>query len=67
VSRAADYNVRIKQRAGDKPRANTVGGAWKNADGSISIVLDVGVSLSWKDDLFIGLFPRACDEAGHGT
>jgi hypothetical protein len=40
----------------DEKKTGRVGAAWLNADGSISIHLDVGVTLSWNDGLMITAF-----------
>jgi hypothetical protein len=53
--RKPDFNLSVKPK--DGRMGNKVGAAWKNDDGSISISLNVGVTLSWNDELFIGLFP----------
>jgi hypothetical protein len=53
--RKPDFNLSAKPRDG-RP-GNKVGAGWINDDGSISIALNVGVTLSWNDDLFLGLFP----------
>lgn len=50
-----DFNLSAKPR--DGRLGGKVGAGWKNTDGSISIQLNVGVTLSWNDELFIGLFP----------
>jgi hypothetical protein len=38
-----------------------IGVAWSDEDGSISIVLEAGVTISWKDDFIIKLFPKNAD------
>jgi hypothetical protein len=53
--RKPDFNLSAKPRDG-RP-GNKVGAGWINDDGSISISLNIGVTLSWNDDLFLGLFP----------
>lgn len=48
---------------------NEVGAGWQNADGSISVVLGVGIVLDWHDrlDCVLTLFPidreKAKDDA----
>jgi hypothetical protein len=39
-----------------KSKKSTVGAAWLNDDGSISITLNAGVSLRWDDGLMITAF-----------
>jgi hypothetical protein len=53
--RKPDFNLSAKPKDG-RP-GNKVGAGWINDDGSISIALNVGTTLSWNDELFIGLFP----------
>ena len=53
----ATHDVKVKERNGT--RTGIVGGAWANEDGSFSIRLNPGVRLSWDDDLFVTLWPRA--------
>jgi hypothetical protein len=55
ASRKPDFNLSAKPKDG-QPGCK-VGAGWKNDDGSISIKLNVGTTLSWNDDLFLGLFP----------
>jgi hypothetical protein len=60
MSRKPDYRIKVKRRSDEKGKGptNSVGAAWVNEPGgSISIVLDLGVVLSWNDDLLITLFP----------
>ena len=38
-------------------KKGTIGVAWQKPDGSISIQFEAGVSISWKDDFVISLFP----------
>ena len=55
AARKPDFNLSAKPKDG-QPGCK-VGAGWKNDDGSISIKLNVGTTLSWNDDLFLGLFP----------
>lgn len=55
----ATHNLKVKVKSGPREGdQSTVGGAWLNADGSMSIRLDVGVTLRWDDELMITAFPR---------
>jgi hypothetical protein len=37
----------------------TIGAAWQKDDGSISVRLEAGVTISWRDGFVISLFPIA--------
>lgn len=52
----ATHDVKIKEKHGK--RSGTVGAAWVNDDGSFSIQLNAGVTLSWQDDVYITVWPR---------
>jgi len=49
------HKLRIKDKA--TKVSGTIGSAWLNANGSMSIHLNTGVTLSWKDDVHITAFP----------
>ncbi len=56
--RSPDYQIKATTRPNIAPkRAGRVGAAWKNEDGSLSIVLDPFVTLVAADDLIITVFP----------
>lgn len=54
-SRKPDYRLSVKERGGEN--RGTVGAAWKNDDGSISIKLTPCVAITSRDDVTIVLFP----------
>ena len=56
--RKPDFRMKVKARDREDPRTGVAGAGWVNADGSISIKLDVGFRLDWKDDLLITMFPE---------
>ena len=61
MSRKPDYRLKIMEtKKGEK--CNDAGAAWKNSDGSISIVIAPGVVLKRYDKMLITLFP--IDEKG---
>lgn len=41
----------------DRKRKGTIGAAWQQADNSFFITLEAGVSIDWRDDITIRLFP----------
>lgn len=64
AGRRPDFVVKVKVRFGaggpgtPDGATNTVGVAWLNSDGSVSISLRPGVTLSWDDGLQITAFPN---------
>lgn len=56
-----DYILFAKERSTDldsKPKSR-IGAAWINSTGKgINITLNVGVSLSWNDNIYITLWPN---------
>jgi hypothetical protein len=54
------HTIKVMDRA-TKQKGGRVGAAWLNKDGSISIQLDVGISLSWNDGLMITAFENNKD------
>ena len=54
--------VRVREGAGGPGHPDgktaTVGACWMNADGSINVQLNVGVTLAWNDGLQITAFPN---------
>lgn len=47
-----------------KKKGGRVGAAWLNKDGSISIHLDTGITLSWNDGLMITAFENNRNDGG---
>lgn len=45
----------------DTGKKGRIGAAWDKGDGSFSIVLEAGVSISWRDGFIISLFPANRD------
>ncbi len=39
-------------------RSPRLGAAWKNADGTVSIIMDLGCSLAYGPELTVMLFPN---------
>lgn len=57
--RKPDYRVGVKTRqSASKSGQGTIGAAWKEDDGTISIVLNPCVVLRFEDDVVIRLFPN---------
>jgi len=57
--RKPDYRVGVKTKQGaGKSGQGTIGAAWKEDDGTISIVLNPCVVLRFEDDVVIRLFPN---------
>lgn len=56
MSRKPDYRVAAMDKRTDAK--NNIGGAWKNADGSIAIVIDPFITITGSKDLLITLFPN---------
>ena len=55
ASRTPDYHLKaLNKRTGE--RTGKVGAAWRNEDGSVSIKLDMFVSLIYDPDLLLTLF-----------
>ena len=54
MTRKPDFRIRAISK---QKRFSTVGAAWLNEDGTISIQLDVGTTLAWNDGLKITAFP----------
>lgn len=55
MSRTPDYNVKaLNKRTGD--RTGKIGAGWKNEDGSISVKLDMFVTIAYDPDLLVTLF-----------
>lgn len=54
MKRKPDYRAKAIDKLTDKK--GTIGAAWSNADGSISLVLDPFISL--HSDVIITLFPE---------
>lgn len=55
MSRTPDYHLKaLNTRTGE--RTGKVGAAWKNDDGSVSIKLDMFVTLMYDPDLLVTLF-----------
>lgn len=54
--RRPTHTLRVKVRDTDN-QTNTIGKAWLNEDGSMSISLSPGVVLKWDDPFFITAFP----------
>jgi hypothetical protein len=47
----------------ESKKKGKVGAAWLKPDGSISIRLEAGVTISWKDDFVISLFPNRAGDS----
>jgi hypothetical protein len=56
VSRSPDYDVKALRK--DTDEKNRVGAAWRNDDGSISIVLDAFIKLEAHPKLILTCFPK---------
>lgn len=55
MSRTPDYHLKaLNTRTGE--RTGKVGAAWENDDGSVSIKLDMFVTLAYDPDLLVTLF-----------
>lgn len=54
------HTIKVMDRA-TKKKGGRVGSAWLNKDGSISISLDTGITLSWNDGLMITAFENNWD------
>jgi hypothetical protein len=54
--RQPDFILAIKTKSGPEKKGR-VGAGWKNDDGNITLQLNPGIVLSWKDDIFLSLFP----------
>jgi len=61
-ARRPDYilSVKVKDAAASKRR---LGAAWQNNDGSVSIQLDPCTVISWKDNVYMTLFPTPADKS----
>lgn len=55
MAKKPTHIIKVMDRA-DKKNVGRVGVAWLNQDGTISITLNVGVTLSWNDGLMITAF-----------
>lgn len=51
--------LKAKDKAGETA---FVGRCWLNDDGSMSIKLNVGCQLSWRDDLQLTAFPKDAND-----
>jgi len=56
AKRRPDLRLKVRSRTNLDEQA-VVGAAWTNPDGSVSIRLNPGVTLSWNDGLQITAFP----------
>lgn len=66
MSRQPDYRIRVSDP--ETKQRGTAGAAWRNDDGSISIVLDPCVVLSGRDTkLRIRMFPADYPSSGRAT
>jgi hypothetical protein len=52
-----DYVVKVKER--NSEARTQIGAAWAREDGSVTIKLNPCVVISWKDDVYITLYPRS--------
>jgi hypothetical protein len=57
MKRKPDYKLKALDKFSGR-KNNDLGAAWKNEDGSISIVLNPCVQISSNADLVLNLFPR---------
>lgn len=55
--RKPTHEVYANEKGGGSGRA-LVGVGWEDADGSISVRLNVGTTLSWNDGLYIRIRPK---------
>lgn len=59
MSKQATHNLKVKVKSGHREGSTSIiGGCWLNNDGSLSIQLNVGVTLKWDDNIHITAFPR---------
>ena len=56
MSRKPDYKFKVLNKSTELK--GEIGAAWKNTDGSISVVLNPCVVLNANDDLVLNLFPQ---------
>lgn len=56
-SRKPDFILKALNKYTDQ-RTGKIGAAWNNKDGSISLVLDLGVQIHQEDGIVIMLFPN---------
>jgi len=64
MTRKPDFRIKVLDQ---KKRSATVGAAWLNTDGSVSIQLDVATTLAWNDGLKITAFPTEDLDVGATT
>lgn len=57
MNRSPDYYLKALNKKTDQ-RTGKIGAAWRNEDGSISVVLDMCVQLSENPDQVLTLFPN---------
>jgi hypothetical protein len=51
------HKIKAKGKVRGHERSHVVGVGWLAANGSLSIQLNVGVVLSWTDDVLLTAFP----------
>jgi hypothetical protein len=56
LGRKPDYRLSAMNK--DTDEKGRVGAAWKNEDGTISVVLDPFITLTSSKDLILNLFPE---------
>jgi len=59
--RKPDLKLRVSMKDPKDKRANTIGSAWVNKAGYITLKLDPAVVLDWRDEVYITLFPEDDD------
>ncbi len=55
TGRKPDYELSVKVK--DEKSKRRCGVGWLNEDGSIAINLDACTVISWKDNIYVTLFP----------
>lgn len=55
-TRKPDFDLRVKVKGSESGSGRSVGAAWENENGGISIKLNPCVILDWRDDVHISLF-----------
>ena len=55
--RKPDYILRSMHRV-THAKSPRLGAAWKNADGTVSIIMDLGCSITYGPELTVMLFPN---------
>ena len=59
--RRPTHVIKVMDRDRPEKGGNAAGVGWANEDGSLTIHLNIGIVLSWKDNLAITAFPRDRD------